>query len=44
MTWCGKDGIDGVFQIYGEVIILVPLYDFINDVQARDLCAVLWCT
>ena len=29
---------DGVSQIYEEVIILVPLYDFINDFGGRDLC------
>lgn len=44
MTWCGQDGMNGVCQINEEMIILVPLYDFINDVEARDLCAVLWCT
>jgi hypothetical protein len=31
MTWYGKHDMNGVFQIYEEVIGLVPLYDFIND-------------
>jgi hypothetical protein len=42
MTRCGKRGMNGVLQIYEEVIRLVPLYD-INDAVQRAR-VVLWCT
>jgi hypothetical protein len=42
MTRCEKRGMDGVLQIYEEVIRLVPLYDISDGPKTRDSPLVLY--